>query len=682
MFITKTTITMTVKKHLLILAAACITLSAHAWKPTFIGHRGSYTGVQNTTEAYRNGVEKYGYAGLECDVRVTSDGKYVISHDETTTSLGGSLTVANATLSQLQAETLTQTRGGVTYTGKICTVEEYLDICVEKSAIPVIELKWTTGINNNDMSNFAGLASLVSSKGLSAKAIFLTSMKQSIEYIRTNYPSLNCQFLTGEYWANHFDWCVKWKVNPSIQSGYFDIYTVKKFHDAGLQVAMWTVNSEADYTKYGNMGVYMMTCDYLMPSAMPELADINWDSIPEKVDPIELDSCTVFRYSDADGTLPSGFPVSNSAKTTYTTGQQGAWVDGTLYVNNYGTSTIVAYDANGPISTDLQGSNSHGIAADDAGNLILRNDGITANPSKLRIYKKGSTDPIDLDFTLPNPGQTNFITASGDVMSAEGGYVYFFPNKQATVNAVKISGGKVDTVVASGALSLTANTAGYVIPIGNDPASFIYQLRGSGFGRYFGSDQGSYLTGTGSTTPPNRNNSVGGAFFTLGGHDLFVHCSGTNYNGGFTVRDMTADGTALLTFNPLGTVGYTNGNVSCGSFFAVERIDDNCVRLYEYCMAGGYAAYDIRIKGTVTGITSPKSQSAPLLNACCSGSSLTLHYSHDIRTIDIRTITGSLVMHQTLDGSAQSITTSVANLPAGVYLATVNSHATVRIIKR
>lgn len=678
----KTISNMIIKKLLLFMAATGVTLCAHAWKPIFVGHRGGYTGVQNTTEAYTNGVEKYGYAGLECDVRVTADGKYVISHDESTSSLGGSLTVASATLEQLKAETLTQTRGGVTYTGKICTVEEYLDICAAKGVIPVIELKWTTGINNNDMSNFAGLATLVKTKNLDSKAVFLTSMKQSIEYIRTNYPELNCQFLTGEYWANHFDWCVKWKVNASIQAGYFDIHTVKKFHDAGLQVAVWTVNSEADYTKYGNMGVYMMTCDYLYPSKMPEIADINWDSIPDKVDPIEIESSTTYKFSDADGTLPANFPISNSSKSTYTTGQQAAWSGGRFYVNNYGTSTLVAYDATGQVTTDLKGTNSHGIAADDAGNLILRNDGITATPSKLKIYKKGSTEATDIEFSLTNAGQTNFISASGDVLSAEGGYVYFFPNKQTVVNVVKIANGEPAGVTTSGTLSLTGSTAGYVIPVGNDPDNFIYQVRNKGYYRYNGKDLGAFLAGTGSTTAPNRNNSVGGAFFSLGGHDLLVHCSGTNYNGGFTVRDMSADGAALLTMPALGTVGYTDGNVSCGSFFAVERVDDNCVNLYEYCMAGGYAAYTLRVKGSITGVTSTVTDRCEL-NAWPSITPdvTTLHGNAPIRAIDVRTIAGTTVMHANGSGET-SATVSLAGLPSGMYLITTDANATVRVIKR
>lgn len=277
------------KRFLFSLIGLTCILSAWAWKPIFIGHRGCYIGVMNTVETFINGVDYYGYQGLECDVRVTADGYYVISHDETTNAVGGNLTVANATLAELQAESYSQTRGGVTYTGHICTVARYLDICKEKNVTPVVELKWATGINNNDMSNFPGLAALIDEKGLTDKVIILTSMRKSLEYVRTNFPALKCQFLCNSNWATHFDWIVQWGLMPSIQAGCLDKYTVKRFHDKGIEVAVWTVNSIANYKLYGEMGVSMITCDYLMAGDMPEIDDINWDTIVEPLDPPKQD---------------------------------------------------------------------------------------------------------------------------------------------------------------------------------------------------------------------------------------------------------------------------------------------------------------------------------------------------------------------------------------------------------
>lgn len=583
------------KKLLLTIIAALCVLNAWAWKPVFIGHRGSYMGVMNTAEAYNNGVDHYGYQGLECDVRVTADGYYVISHDETTNGVGGSLTVADATLAQLQAETYTQTRGGVTYTGHICTVAEYLDICAQKDVIPVIELKWATGINNNDMSKFPGLAALIEEKGLTGKAIILTSMRNSLEYVRTNFPALKCQFLCNSNWSTYFDWIVQWNLMPSIEAGCLDKYTVKRFHDKGLEVAVWTVNSLADYRLYGEMGVAMITCDYLMPSEMPDLADIDWDAIVEPLEPLQVVVDTVFSYTREKGNLPANFPSGLADDNSpYQSAQQAAISsDGTFYASNYTTGTLVILKPDGTIS-EAPGTSSHGICFDSAGNLIQRNDGVTKNPCSLLIYPGGdiTATPIDVDFELDEAGQTNFISAIGDLMSDEGGYVYHFQNGLSYISLVKIANGEFEGTETTDPVSFAGTTAGVVYPIDNNPFHFVYQVRNQGLYLYEDGDKGKYIPGSLNTTPPNGNSSVGGAYFELDGHQMFLYASGSNYNGGFSIRDMSAEAAAVATIPPMGSGGYY-ANPSVGSFFRVVPERGKSVMVYEYTMGNGYAAYRV-----------------------------------------------------------------------------------------
>ncbi|MFI3240221.1 MAG: glycerophosphodiester phosphodiesterase family protein [Bacteroidales bacterium] len=657
-----------------------LTIPTYAWKPIFVGHRGSYRGVANTAEAFRNGVDVYGYDGLECDIRVTSDGEYVIMHDETTTSLGGSLTVTEATLAELKAETLTQTRSGNTYTGTICTAAEYLDICNEKGAFPVIELKWTDGINSNDMSNFPGLMELVVEKGLLDKAIFLTSMQASIEYIRTNYPTATCQFLTGEYWANHVDWCIEWNVAPSIQSGYFDASTVKQFHELGFDVAMWTVNTEANYKLYGNMGVAMMTCDYLYATEMDELDDIDWDASDDQDAAIELETSVLWSHTYVDNTLPTDFPVGSG---TYSSAQQATVIDGIFYANNYTTSELVALDQNGFIETEYTGTNTHGITSDDAGNLIQRNDGLTATPNSMLITKYGETSAKEISFELINQGQTNFISASGDIFSEEGGYIYFFPNGHNYVNFVKIANGELVEVTASEELSTTGSTAGMVYPMGNNTDNFIYQVRNVGYYLYQdGEDMGDYLTGSSSTTAPGRNSSIGGAYLNVGGHDIFIHTSGTNYNGGLTVRDMTADGEVLATFPELGSLGYS-GNPSVGTFITPIEISENYYIAYAYTMGGGIAAYEIALEGSsVEDNTIIQDKTAELsIYPNPAINNVTIKSSDAINSIAVYSINGVKVIDIAGNG-ANAETIEVSSLPQGLYIVKVNNSAVTRLIKR
>ena len=231
-----------------------------AWKPIMIGHRGCRQGVENTEQAFINGVTKYGFQGLECDVKVTKDGHYVCWHDNViTTSFGlaANCTIASTNLADIQTKTLTQTRSSVQYTGKICTVDRYLEICKQYNVIPVIELKQNATICNSDMTGFPGLYALIEKHGLVDKAIILTSMDGSLTYIKEHYPHLKRQYLTnGILSASGTDelieFCVENGCDISACYYYSSSRNVKeadviKAHNAGIKVALWTMNSSADY---------------------------------------------------------------------------------------------------------------------------------------------------------------------------------------------------------------------------------------------------------------------------------------------------------------------------------------------------------------------------------------------------------------------------------------------------
>ena len=117
------------KKITAILLFACIVSQVYAWKPLFAGHRGSLRGVENTTEAFKNGVNFYGYTGLEIDVKTTKDGQYVCWHDDDLSRVGHNVSIPNSNFADIKDLVLTQKRDGVTYTATICTVDSFLQFC-------------------------------------------------------------------------------------------------------------------------------------------------------------------------------------------------------------------------------------------------------------------------------------------------------------------------------------------------------------------------------------------------------------------------------------------------------------------------------------------------------------------------------------------------------------------------
>lgn len=258
-------------KHTLFLLLFLAAVSLQA-QPLLVGHRGSAWGLENSAEAFVSGAAK-GYQYLETDVKVTKDRHFVCCHNDDLTAWGGTLTVSTNTLAALQAEALSQTRSGVEYTGHLCSLGEYLDICQQYNVRPLIELKWATGINNNDCSNIPALVSLIESKGFRSTCIILTSMKPCLEYIRRHYPDMALQYLVNSLSDAAYDFCTANGIDVDCRKDGLTQTTVRKFRSAGIKVNVWTVNTNDDYRSFGNMGCDFITTDRLDPLTLPSLED-------------------------------------------------------------------------------------------------------------------------------------------------------------------------------------------------------------------------------------------------------------------------------------------------------------------------------------------------------------------------------------------------------------------------
>ncbi|MDE6397206.1 MAG: hypothetical protein K2K84_08035, partial [Muribaculaceae bacterium] len=208
-------------KRILTLALIIASVLPMVAKPKLVGHRGSDIGVENSVQSFTVGAQR-GYDYLETDWKVTADGKFVCTHDDDVSRLaadGSKLTIAGSTLEQLQAVPLKQTRNSVTYEGRLCSAQEYLDVCKQYNVRPLIELKWATGVNSNDQSNIPALIKLVEDNGFRNTCIIMTSMKPCLQYIRTNYPDIELQYLIyGNATNTAYEWGTQWGIGIDVQA--------------------------------------------------------------------------------------------------------------------------------------------------------------------------------------------------------------------------------------------------------------------------------------------------------------------------------------------------------------------------------------------------------------------------------------------------------------------------------
>ena len=335
-------------KILLLLGFFFLAGQSFAWKPIMIGHRGCRMGVENTEEAFLNAIKVYGFQALECDVKMTKDLVPVCWHDDNLSKGPNNYAIASTNLATLQAEELTQTRNGTTYRGYICTLDRYMEICRDYNVIPVVELKYTTGITSTDMSNFSKIYEVIQKYGMEDRTIIL-GFKSGIQYVRDNYPRLRCQHLvnyittTNAADASNGGWDLStnyvyktYDSNGNVTATYtFNQERMEWAKGYKLNVSVYTINSTANYNTYAKLGVNYLTSDDLK---LKDIANLNG------TDPN-------VSYGESSKTIYYRPSTTNFAKgyTNQTTeGKEGGW--GNVY---WMKNSRVSASVHGPYKANI-----------------------------------------------------------------------------------------------------------------------------------------------------------------------------------------------------------------------------------------------------------------------------------------------------------------------------------------
>ena len=310
-------------------------------------------------------------------------------------------------------------------------------------------------------------------------------------------------------------------------------------------------------------------------------------------------------------------------------GYQAVGWDGKIYLKDRGNDVIKVYsDATTSAtyaSTDSKDDQS--IAVDDAGNLVLRSGSTNFYdaPKQVILYKKGETTYKTIDFTLPASGRCDFISASGDLFSAEGGYVYFYCQNQTTVSRLHVKNG------GATAGDIVVDAVGAGITGGNSQSHVMVDI----FGNLVTHSRTTAInktinayTGEATTfTLPNDQKAIalGGCSFELGGKEFWAYnVKGSNIcNTEWNLYNMTDK--KCLADETLYLENKTDNN-SAANWLNVQVIDENTVYIYQFCpkvaMAVWKVSRDIKYNvsataenGTVTGAGKYKEGTSATLTA-------------------------------------------------------------------
>lgn len=218
-----------------------------------IAHRGlSGIKTENTLAAFE-AAGKHSYFGIETDVHVTKDGKYVIFHDDVT----GRLCEQNLIIEETDFETLRSLKfkDGVS---KMPTLEEYLQVVSRYEKVAVIELK-----RSMPESNIKEIIEISKREYSLDKVIFISFDYENLVTVRGLLPKQKIQYLTEIYSDALIERLKNYGFGLDINFGLLTEEIVKELHENDVSVNCWTCDDRETAEELIEFGVDFITTNIL-----------------------------------------------------------------------------------------------------------------------------------------------------------------------------------------------------------------------------------------------------------------------------------------------------------------------------------------------------------------------------------------------------------------------------------
>lgn len=237
-------------------------------KSNIVMHRGAnQIAPENTIPAFEEGGKNKNVFGLECDVRCTSDKKYIIMHDETVDrTTNGSGSVYDMTFEQIRALNIDEGANIQDYPDlKVPTLEEYLLTCKKYGKVAVIELEYNS---KNPKTYISDIINIIKKCGMERSSI-LTSFEDYADSIRSCTRMIPFLLLLGSSATVSFDvykgLCGGDNMGLNVDKQNLNLTkeVIQEIHyDDGI-IAVYCPNITTEFDIYADLGIDLITTDYL-----------------------------------------------------------------------------------------------------------------------------------------------------------------------------------------------------------------------------------------------------------------------------------------------------------------------------------------------------------------------------------------------------------------------------------
>ena len=211
-------------------------------------HRGSSgRAPENTLSALRASIED-GADYAEIDVQETADGKIVLLHDTDLKRIAGlNRKIWDVTLAELQQCDAGSWFGDAFKDERVPTLEEAIDLVRGRLKLN-IELKF----NGHDKDLAAAVVRIVGAKGFSEECVISSLNDAAVRDVRRLDPTLKVGHIVS---ASVGDLARQDVAFLAVRTGATTAGLVRRAHDRGVEIHVWTVNGEDEMRSFIDLGV-------------------------------------------------------------------------------------------------------------------------------------------------------------------------------------------------------------------------------------------------------------------------------------------------------------------------------------------------------------------------------------------------------------------------------------------
>ena len=224
-----------------------------------IAHRGlSGIEVENTEAAFIAAGES-SYYGIEADVRKTADGKFVMCHDADLKRIANlEIDVESSTLAELQEIPLLNKNGKKDDSIHLTTLENYISICKEYDKQAILELK---SLFTKD--EIGEIIDIITAVDYLDRVTFISFNYDHLLFVREFSPDQSAMYLFSKMSDEIAEMLIRDRIDVAIKHTKLTKSDLNSFHEAGLKVNCWTVDSKSTAEKYAKWGVDYITTNIL-----------------------------------------------------------------------------------------------------------------------------------------------------------------------------------------------------------------------------------------------------------------------------------------------------------------------------------------------------------------------------------------------------------------------------------